>query len=109
MQHIAENNISLINNYITDRPFPDIGHVRENDKAAIKKHIRLSFEYGTEAIRELSRENLLKEVGFFCKATPPLACIIYHPGLFGAPLWPGSDVSKHERNNSPKLPEMVPR
>jgi len=70
MQHIAENNISLFSNYLSDRTPPDIELNREDDKAAIKKHIRLSFDYGTEAIRELSREKLFEEVDFFARPLP---------------------------------------
>lgn len=70
MQHIAENNISIFRNYITDRPPPNIELDREDDKTAIRHHIRLSFEYGTEAIKGLSKEEMLEEVNFFARPLP---------------------------------------
>jgi hypothetical protein len=70
MQHIAENNISLFRNYITDRSPPNIELEREDDKTAIRHHVRLSFEYGTEAIEGLSGEEMLEEVNFFARPLP---------------------------------------
>lgn len=70
MQHIAENNINLISNNLTDAPHPDIELENTDDKSSIIEHIRLSFEYGAEAIRGLSRDEMFEEVNFFARPLP---------------------------------------
>jgi len=70
MQHIAENNINLFSRYITENPPPNIELENEDDKSSIIKHIRLSFEYGTEAIKELSNSEMFEQVHFFARPLP---------------------------------------
>ena len=70
MQHIAENNISLLSRYLTDKPPPDIRDTGNNDKSVIKANIRDSFDYGTGIIGELSIEKMSEVVDFFARPLP---------------------------------------
>jgi hypothetical protein len=70
MQHIAENNVSLIRSYLSDDPPPEIPVGDESDKPTIMKNIDISFDYGAEAIRSLSRNDLTRTVDFFAAPLP---------------------------------------
>lgn len=70
MQHIAENNISLLSNYLTEQTPPDITLGREDDKVAILENISSSFEYGIQAIENLSPDDMMEVVDFFARPLP---------------------------------------
>ena len=70
MQHIAENIVRLLDQYITDMAPPELPLENESDKAAIRKNIQSSTDYGTEAIRSLDRHELMETVDFFAGPLP---------------------------------------
>ena len=70
MQHIAENNVGLLSNYITDEPPPAIPVEKHDEKEVIKENIRKSFAYGIRAIEKLSTEEMTDVVDFFARPLP---------------------------------------
>lgn len=69
MQHIADNNISLLQD-LSGQPPPDIYLDDETNKQAIMANIRSSFDYGAQIMEGLTEEEVMQEVDFFARPLP---------------------------------------